>query len=232
MKPETGEPLSFAYQRTMTPSEPNGANGYTAGPRKFANPAPLGLAGFAATTFLLSLFNLQARGIKTENLIVSMALGYGGLVQLLAGMWEFACGNTFGATAFSSYGGFWISFGIILSPNSGILAAYASKPTELDNALGLYLFSWFIFTTMMLLAALRLSVALVTLFFFLDITFLLLAIGKLLPETEALTHAGGVFGLITAFTAWYIATAGLLKEENSLIKLPVFPLGDTKGHRD
>lgn len=83
--------------------------------RKFANPAPLGLLGFGATTFILSMYNVQARGITTPNVVLGMALGYGGLVQLLAGMWEFAAGNTFGATAFSSYGGFWFSFGALYS---------------------------------------------------------------------------------------------------------------------
>lgn len=199
--------------------------------RKFANPGPLGLASFAATTFLLSLFNVQARGIKTENLILSMAFSYGGLVQLLSGMWEFACGNTFGATAFSSYGAFWISFGLILHPSTGILSAYTSK-TELDNALGLYLFTWFIFTTIMLITSLRLSVALVGLFFFLDITFMLLGVGKFYPETQALTQAGGIFGLITAFIAWYVAASGLLAEENGIAKLPLIPLGTTQDKKD
>lgn len=76
--------------------------------RKLANPAPLGLCGFAATTFLLSLVNVGTRGLAEANVVVGMAYGYGGLTQLLAGMWEMAVGNTFGATALSSYGAFWI----------------------------------------------------------------------------------------------------------------------------
>lgn len=78
--------------------------------KKIANPAPLGLAAFALTTFVLSLINLGAEGLTEPNLVVALAFGYGGLVQLLAGMWEMAIGNTFGATALSSYGGFWLSF--------------------------------------------------------------------------------------------------------------------------
>lgn len=191
-------------------------------PHKFANPAPLGLAAFAGTTFLLSLFNLQTRGITTPNLIVGMAMAYGGLVQLLAGMWEFACGNTFGATAFSSYGGFWISFGCVFIPGTGILEAYTapSKAGMLDNGLALYLFSWFIFTFIMLLASLRSSVGLVILFFFLDCTFLLLAIGLTMPHVAIVTKAGGALGLATAFIAWYVAAASLLSEEGGPIKLP------------
>ncbi len=74
--------------------------------------------GFGATTFVLSMFNVQARGVTTPNVILGMALAYGGLCQLLAGMWEFAAGNTFGATAFSSYGGFWLSFAVLYSGSS------------------------------------------------------------------------------------------------------------------
>lgn len=202
--------------------------------RKFANPAPLGLCGFAATTFLLSLFNVQSRGITTPNLIVGLAMGYGGLVQLLAGMWEFATGNTFGATAFSSYGGFWISFGLIFWPQSGILAAYSGpeKTIQLENALGLYLITWFIFTFIMLVASLRTSLGLVALFFFLDLTFLILAMGKFYPETAAITKAGGVFGLITAFIAWYVAAANLLTPETSHFTLPLVDLRDRRARRD
>lgn len=225
MKPES-DPTEDQL-RSMSPNSTrfDGAGHRSPQLRKFANPAPLGLASFAATTFLLSLFNLQTRGIKTENLIVGMAFGYGGIVQVLAGMWEFACGNTFGATAFTSYGGFWISFGLVLHPGTGILSAYAAKTHELDNALGLYLISWFLFTSLMLLGSLRSSVALVALFFFLDITFLILAVGKFYPETTALPRTGGVFGLITAGIAFYLAAAGLLEAEDSFIKLPIIPLG-------
>ncbi|CAH7670943.1 GPR1/FUN34/yaaH family-domain-containing protein [Phakopsora pachyrhizi] len=185
---------------------------------KFANPSPMGLAAFAGTTFLLSLFNVQARGITSPNLIVGMAMAYGGLIQLLAGMWEFAVGNTFGATAFSSYGGFWISFGCIFIPGTGIMEAYttASKAGQLDNALALYLFTWFIFTSIMLLATFRSSIGLVVLFFFLDCTFLLLAVGSTMPHVESITKAGGAFGNI----AWYIAASALLSSEGSSIKLP------------
>lgn len=219
-------PMTLASAHSEMIHQCPSAHVTTTSPRKFANPGPLGLSSFAATTFVLSLFNLQTQGIKTENLIVSMAFAYGGLIQVLAGMWEFACGNTFGATAFSSYGGFWISFGLILSPSSGILAAYATRKSELESALGLYLLSWFIFTTVMLLGSLRTSVALISLFFFLDVTFLLLAIGKLCSDNQALSKAGGVFGVITALIAWYMAAASLLEAENSFIRLPTIPLGD------
>lgn len=187
--------------------------------RRFADPGPLGLSAFALTTFILSLINIGARGVTTPNVVVSCALGYGGLVQLLAGMWEFAAGNTFGATVFSSYGGFWISYGLILSPWTGIAAAY-SDPIELEHAIGFYLFGWVIFTVIIALAALRSSIVLLTAVVTLDFAFMLLAIGQF-TDTTALTHAGGWIGVVVAFMAWYVAAAGLINPQTSYFVLPV-----------
>lgn len=117
-------PLSSIASPVITPGGNPIDNSQPAFPvfhRKFANPAPLGLMAFGATTFVLSMFNVQARGITTPNVILGMALAYGGLCQLLAGMWEFAAGNTFGATAFSSYGGFWLSFAVLYSELGDLL---------------------------------------------------------------------------------------------------------------
>jgi succinate-acetate transporter protein len=105
---------------------------------------------FAGTTLVLSLFNLNARGVEAPNVVVGMAIFFGGLAQLLAGMWEFACGNTFGATAFSGYGAFWLSYSAILIPGSGIISSYGDDAAELGSALGIYLFSWFVFTFLLL----------------------------------------------------------------------------------
>jgi succinate-acetate transporter protein len=105
------------------------------------------LKPFDATTQVLSMINVNTRGVTIPNIVVGLAFGYGGLVQLLAGMWEFAAGNTFGATAFSSYGGFWISYACIQVPFFGITgpnSAYAEAEPMLANALGIYLFSWMI----------------------------------------------------------------------------------------
>ena len=133
--------------------------------RKFANPAPLGLSAFALTTFILSAINMGARDITEPNIVIGSAFGYGGLVQLLAGMWyvslflfllpsgvgvsgiangtrEMAIGNTFGATALSSYGGFWLSFAIVLTPGGfEIQTTLAEKGgmTMFYNSMGLYL---------------------------------------------------------------------------------------------
>jgi len=189
--------------------------------RKFANPAPLGLSAFAATTFILSMYNVQARHVLVPNIVVGMALGYGGLVQLLAGMWEFACGNTFGATAFSSFGGFWISFGLVYWPGSGILDAYAGDAaTQLPSAVGIYLAAWFIFTFIMLMGSLRSSFGLIALFFFLDLTFLVLMAANFTGKLSV-QKGGGALGIVTAFIAWYVALAGLLTPDTAHFSLPV-----------
>jgi len=189
--------------------------------RPIANPAPLGLFSFASTTLMLSLFNVNVKGVTDGETVVGMAVACGGLAQLLAGMWEFACGNTFGATAFTSYGAFWISYALILIPGTGIIASYSdpTTATQLNNALGVFLMVWFIFTFIMLLAALRSTIALVALFFFLDLTFMLLMIGAFLDKVN-ITKAGGAFGIVTAFIAYYAGAGGLISHDNSYLILP------------
>ncbi|CAE6454916.1 unnamed protein product [Rhizoctonia solani] len=197
--------------------------------RKLGNPAPLGLFGFASTTLILSLYNAGARGITTPNAVLGMALGVGGLCQLLAGMWEFAAGNTFGATAFSMYGGFWLSFGCIYWPGSGILDAYkGAAASQLPSALGIYLITWMIITFLLFLATFRSSVALCGVFFFLIFTFMMLAIGEFI-ESAACHKAGGILGCITAMIAFYTGSAGLYSPDASYFILPV---GDLPKRRD
>ncbi|KAG8625075.1 hypothetical protein KVT40_006826 [Elsinoe batatas] len=189
--------------------------------RKFANPAPLGLSAFALTTFILSLINLRTKGVNEPNLVIGAAFAYGGLVQLLAGMWEMAVGNTFGATALSSYGGFWIGTAIILTPGGfGIVSGLGGVANPLFyNSFGYYLMGWWIFTT--LLCTLRSTVAFFLLFFFLDLAFLMLGIGYLQGENLACIKAGGAFGLLAAFMAWYNALAGIADSGNSFFLIPV-----------
>ncbi|KAF2476658.1 uncharacterized protein BDR25DRAFT_375677 [Lindgomyces ingoldianus] len=207
---------------------------YRAPSRKFANPAPLGLSAFALTTFVLSLINVGTRSIGSPSLVVALAYGYGGFVQLLAGMWEMAVGNTFGATALSSYGGFWLSFAIILTPGGFEIESTLVKHGEAPflNSFGLYLMGWFIFTFILLLCTLRSTVAFFLLFFTLDMAFLLLGIGYLQFDEagpqEGCIKAGGVFGLLAAFLAWYNALAGIADNSNSFFVIPVahFPWSD------
>jgi len=194
---------------------------------QFANPAPLGLSAFALTTFVLSLINMGTLNIGEPNIVVALAFGYGGLVQLLAGMWEMAVGNTFGATALSSYGGFWLSFAIILTPGGFniVSALEAHGPAPFLNSFGLYLMGWFIFTFILLICTLRSTVAFFLLFFTLDLAFLLLGIGYLQfdasgPQSGCI-KAGGVFGILAAFLAWYNALAGIADNSNSFFVIPV-----------
>jgi len=205
--------------------------------RKFANPAPLGLSAFALTTFVLSLINLGTRGITGPSIVIGAAFAYGGLVQLLAGMWEMAVGNTFGATALSSYGGFWIAVAIILTPGGfEIVSSLTDETTGSEaaflNSFGLFLMGWFIFTFLLLICTLRSTVAFFLLFFTLDMAFLMLGIGYLLNGSGApnagCIKAGGVFGILAAFLAWYNALAGIADPSNSFFLIPVahFPWSD------
>ncbi len=171
--------------------------------RMIADPAPLGLGAFALTTFLLSLVNAGVLPKDTEPVVLGVALAYGGIAQLLAGMWEFRKGNVFGATAFASYGAFWLSFWAFLTFFAkGIPAAHVGV------AVGWYLLAWAIFTSLMLIAAMRTTAVLALLFGVLDLAFILLALGAM-SGTSALTHAGGFVGLIGAGLAWYLCAAGV-----------------------
>ncbi|KAJ5673033.1 hypothetical protein N7507_002160 [Penicillium longicatenatum] len=203
--------------------------------RKFGNPAPLGLCAFALTTFVLSAINMGAADITEPNIVVALAFGYGGLVQLLAGMWEMAVGNTFGATALSSYGGFWLSFAIVLTPGGFEIAESlgGASSQNFNYSFGLFLMGWFIFTTILVICTLKSTVAFFLLFFFLDLTFLLLGIAYLQGGGTAanpkIAKAGGMFGLLAAFAAWYNALAGIADTSNSFFILPVihFPWSAT-----
>ncbi|KAI9452105.1 Gpr1 family protein [Lactarius psammicola] len=187
---------------------------------RLGNPAPLGLFSFASTTLVLSLYNVHARHITVPNVIVGMALFFGGLGQFLAGMWEFATGNTFGATAFTSYGAFWLSFATLFIPNSGIGAAYADAPAGMeDDAIGIYLLGWMIVTFLFFIGSLRKSLGLTALFFFLTLTFMVLAIGFMMKKGNV-DKAGGYLGIITALIAYYCGLSELLTSDD-IFTLPL-----------
>lgn len=186
--------------------------------RMIADPAPLGLASFALTTFLLSLFNAGLLSEAGEPIVFGVALAYGGLAQVLAGMWEFRKGNVFGATAFTSYGAFWLSFWAYVT----FYAADVPK-AEQASAVGWYLIAWGIFTVVMLIAALRTTVVLALLFVLLATTFFLLGIGDL-SHSEGLVRSGGYLGLLTAAVAWYACLAGVSASTFGRSVLPNPPL--------
>jgi hypothetical protein len=186
-----------------------------------ADPAPLGLAAFALTTFVLSTFNAGLVDAKGEPIVLGLALAYGGVAQLLAGMWEFRKGNTFGATAFSSYGAFWISFW-------AYVAFFAEKIPEANrgSAVGLYLIAWGIFTTYMWVASFRTTAAVSLVFLLLAITFFVLGIGDA-GGNDTISKLGGWLGLATAVAAWYASFAGVTNFTFGRELLPVRPLQRT-----
>ena len=167
------------------------------GPAAIADPGPLGLAAFAMTTFVLSVFNANIIGdLALSAVVLPLALFYGGAVQILAGMWEFRKNNTFGALAFASYGAFWITFAWYMR------YVAPGLPTAREHeAAGLFLVAWTIFTA-----------------------YMLLAIGFLAaPPNTTIIHIGGWLGLITAVLAWYHSAAGVTNATWGRTVLPVFP---------
>jgi uncharacterized protein len=187
-----------------------------------ADPAPLGLAGFALTTFLLSGHNAS----WIPDLIwVGPAIFYGGMAQFAAGMWEFRNRNVFGATAFSTYGGFWMGLGlfIILGVGNGKwLGGYTGG--DLTNALAWYLFAFAVFNTYMLIGSMRVNMAVFGVFLTLEITEILLVIGFFNLShggTEWWLHAGGWMGIVTAAVAWYTSSAGVMNGVAGKVVLPV-----------
>jgi succinate-acetate transporter protein len=176
----------------------------------------LGLAAFALTTFILSLYNAQILDAKGEPVVLGLALAYGGGAQLLAGMWEFKTGNTFGATAFTSYGAFWISFYLLVVFFAGELGSAAGE------AIGWYLIGWGIFTSYMFIASLRTSGAVAVVFFLLAITFLVLGFGNT-SANDTVIKIGGYFGLATAIAAWYASFAEVTNATWGRTVLPTGP---------
>jgi uncharacterized protein len=190
-----------------------------------ADPGPLGLAGFAGTTFFLSVVNTNMLGSSVQTIVLGLALFYGGIAQLLAGMWEFAKGNTFGAVAFSSYGAFWMSFWYLLNH----LPAGA-HPKDVLHGVGVYLIVWAIFTAYMTIAATKTSGAILSVFVFLTLAFVALAIGWLSETTTEFAknsntwiHIGGWLGLVTAALAWYASFAAVTNSTYKRTVLPTFP---------
>ncbi len=188
-----------------------------------ADPAPLGLAGFALTTFLLSGHNAS----WIPDLIwVGPAIFYGGLAQFCAGMWEFRNRNVFGATAFSTYGGFWMGLGLFII--LGVLTKNwfaAVGPNNIDNSVAWFLFAFAVFNTYMLIGSMRVNGAVFMVFLTLEITEILLVIGFFNVShggTAWWLHAGGWMGIATAAVAWYASAAGVM---NGVAGKTVFPVG-------
>jgi uncharacterized protein len=199
-------------------------------PSGIADPAPLGLAAFALTTFLLSAINAGWAKSSTGFDWWGYAIAYGGLCQLLAGMWEFRNRNVFGATAFSTYGGFWIGVGLWLHFIAGPVAATAG--VAVDRDLGWILLAFAIFNTYMLIVSTQVNMAVFLVFLTLELTEIFLFIGNLTTTKAALPpfavyntgliQAGGYIGVLTALVAWYTSMAGVMNGHKGRV---VFPVG-------
>ena len=189
-----------------------------------ANPAPLGLAGFAATTFMLSMINANLVNHNSLTGVLGLALAYGGIAQLIAGIWEFRTGNTFGAVAFCSYGAFWISFYFLVT-----VGLKGVPVKDITSVIGLYLWTWGIFTSLMFFASLRTTGAVAIVFLLLAITYFILGIGNsALAGTTNVTNGtiklGGYIGILTAIAAWYASFAAVVNSTFGRVLMPVVPL--------
>ena len=198
----------------------------TSSPVTLGDPGPLGLSAFALTTLVLSVMNANIISAGNTTFIIALAVFYGGLGQLLAGIWEMRNNNTFGATAFCSYGAFWMSFAAIFIPGFGVNLA---KLPDLAPAVGFYLMGWAIFTGFMAVAAVRLNRALLAVFVLLFLTFAALCLGWFFgtptaANTDFWIHLGGWLGIGTALAAWYTAFAGVLRSTKGPFQLPIGPM--------
>ncbi len=202
----------------------------TVAPSGIADPAPLGLAAFALTTFLLSAKNANWMTHATGDAFLGFAFAYGGLCQLLAGMWEFRNRNVFGCTAFSTYGGFWIGVGIwfrfvaVPALTSATPATLAATISSINHDLGWILLAFFIFNTYMLILSTQVNMAVFLVFLTLGITELILFIGGFeagSAVTTGLIQTGGYVGMVTALVAWYTSFALVSRGMAGKLKFPV-----------
>ena len=186
-------------------------NSETTPATRFADPAGLGLAGFALTTFVLSFANagwILGGGVS----VLGLALFYGGIAQMIAGIWEFANKNTFGATAFTSYGAFWLAAWFLLTSGNKVDA----------SGIGLFFMAWAIFTLYMTFAAIKTNMVILLVFIALTLTFLFLSIGEF-AASETLSHFGGYLGIVTAILAFYGSFATVINSTFKRVVLPVMP---------
>jgi uncharacterized protein len=154
-----------------------------------------------------------------EGVVFGLALAYGGIAQFAAGLWEFAKGNTFGATAFCSYGAFWLSFWYLAAKTD----LSGASPNDAGDAIGWYLIAWGIFTLYMTVAATRVSLAVLAVFVLLTITFFVLGIGEIADSPDGWSKIGGYLGILTAIAAWYASFAGVVNFTFKRTALPTGP---------
>jgi uncharacterized protein len=201
----------------LSVSEERAVQATTAPTTGIADPAPLGLAGFATTTFLLSAANANWMGAASGAAFLGYAFAYGGFIQLLAGMWEFRNRNVFGATAFSTYGGFWLGLGLWV-----LLVAPKDTALQAGHDKAWILLAFAIVNTYLLILSTQLTTAVFLVFLTLELTEILLFIGGFANST-GLVKAGGYVGVLTAVVAWYTSAAGISNGIGGKLRFPVGP---------
>jgi len=213
------------------------------GPGIKANPGPLGLFGFATTTFVLGLYQCGAglphsnpeSGVGPFQAVFGLAIFYGGAAQFIAGCFEFACCNTFGFTVHCTYGAFWLSFAMFMIPSLGIEAAYKGDMRAYSFAIGIYLILWCFVTLIFLIGALRTNVAIVATFFFLTLAFFFLSLAQFLltensKQSVRLNKTGGAFAIICAATAFWAGIYGLYSKDKTFVTVKVYGLYKHQRH--
>jgi len=200
-----------------------------------ANPGPLGLIGFALTTFVLGLYQCGA-GLPGSNpegkvgpdqAVFGLAVFMGGLAQFVAGIMEFFRGNTFGTAVHCSYGAFWFSFAMFLIPSLGIADAYAGDAHALSFAIGIYLLAWCFVTIVFTIAALRTNWSIIAVLVTLVLAFFFLSIAQFISTEHpsasiGVNKTGGAFAVICSMLAFYAGASGLMVPETTFVR---FPLG-------
>ncbi|KAI0481159.1 GPR1/FUN34/yaaH family-domain-containing protein [Xylariaceae sp. FL0804] len=195
---------------------------------KLASANPLGLLAFATSLFMLALFDLQPRGVVTNNIVISNMIFFGGIAQFLSGIIDFCAGNLFGATVFSAYGAFNLAYSLIFLPGSGIIASYTDPTTgelmpEFNQAVSLFVWQWFIITVLFTIGATRSNYILLSVLSLADVTLLLIA-SYFLTGNEKLLKASSGFGFASAVLAYYAACAYLYVDGTTAFTLPLFPI--------
>ncbi|MDH7556710.1 MAG: acetate uptake transporter [Candidatus Methanosuratincola sp.] len=181
---------------------------------KTLNPAPLGLAAFAMTTTVLCLFTVGLIPSSWVSIVIPLAIAYGGLMQVIVGLWEAKLGNTFGFVAFTSYGAFWIYYVLV-----GILSS-VGMITVSPTAAGVVLIMWGFLTLYLWIASLKAPKVTSMVFLFLTLTFLVLGIGDV-TGVGTITKAGGALGLLTAALAWYNSLAIVINDMHGRTAVPL-----------
>ncbi|KAF9212561.1 hypothetical protein BGZ59_006585 [Podila verticillata] len=201
------------------------------------NPGPLGLFAFAVTTIISNLYNLGC-GVPPGgggDFLMGFALWYGGIVQILAGMWSMKVGNTFEATAFSSFGAYWAAYGYMFFPGTGINESYAGlDPEVIQNATGIFILVWAFLAMILTVGTTKSTVATILMFVFLDFHLLFMAgndFGHHAPGDYPM-RIGAVFGILSALMAFYNGAAALWVPSNSHILLPVGPVTRRKENQE